>query len=433
MKNRILLPCCLLFTLTFALAGAATAQIPAGVYSGAVGAPFTQDGVSLSEGEYQVTFLDGGRIQLGRNDFIGLDGTYTISGQRIEITAPGASPAVCRAKGVYDYEWQGDKLVFKPVATAPDPCVPRAASLTRAPLTRVEPAAAVWKNIGPEGGRILALLPHGAKVFAAGDGGGVSVSDDDGQTWRQTRGIRGYTVNALAAYQNNLFAALTVGQFCVSGDGGENWVINNNGPLPANIFDFVEHNGRFYAATLGAGVYRLGDNPFEWEKAGVTGLTNQRVYTLVSSGNRLYAGTDGGGVFVSNDDGATWRAINNGIAQLRIRAMAVDGNLLYAGTAFGSPTTIPNNVYVSEDGGETWKQPGHGLAQAFPVGFTNAVYELAVHDGYLFAAGTSGVIIYNGNNWTWVHTGQHVISFFAVVSDGTRMFAGAWFNGVARS
>jgi len=50
--------------------------------------------------------------------------------------------------------------------------------------------------------------------------------------------------------------------------------------------------------------------------------------------NTLYAGTSGDGVYKSLDGGVSWVKFNDGLSNLRIRAL-VKTNTLYAATAGG--------------------------------------------------------------------------------------------------
>ncbi|MBL8192038.1 MAG: hypothetical protein JNK38_28765 [Acidobacteria bacterium] len=388
-------------------------------------------------GEYQLTLLEGGKYRLGRNDFITLTGNYTVTGNLVEFASP-ATMDTCSGKGMYQWTLTGNRLTLTAATSRVDSCLERIVSLTSSPFFKQDPTNNLWKNIGPTGGAVYAVLVNDSKVYAGGDGGGVFLSADNGQSWKATRGIRANTIRALGTFNGLLFAGAsstsgaTVGRIFVSTDGGETWeLLVTNMLASAVVYDFVSSNGQFYAATLGDGVWRMGDSPYKWEKLGTTGLTNQRVYTLATSGNNLFAGTDGGGVFVSRDSGNSWTAANVGLAFLRIRALAVDGSKLYAGTAFGSAAT--NEVSVSEDNGLTWKRLGNGIAADFPAGSPNRVYELVPLGGKLFAAGTSGVLAFDGSKWNAVHTGSPTASFYAVTSSGNTLFAGAWYDGIARS
>ncbi len=406
-------------------------SIPLGSYT----AVFPEDIKSgnttiLLAGEYEVALLEGAKFRFVRNGFTAVSGTFAVTQDRIEFTDPLAA-GPCN-KGAYQWRLLGNKLSFA-AAEPPDDCLARKTGLTTAAYFKSDPAAGVWKALGPEGGTVRAVLANDGKIFAGTDGAGILVSSDNGQSWRSTFGFRGYAVNALSAFNGNLFAGTNFGQIFVSTDGGQTWVFFRSVIGQATVQDFVEHNGKLYAATLGNGVFRVTDNPYLWEKAGATGLTNQNVFTLAAAGNNLFAGTNGGGVFVSTDGGNNWTAASNGLTLQRIRALAVSGNNLYAGTIGGTPGATPNEVFISEDNGQNWRRLGNGLAAGFPQNFTNQIYELVPLGDKLFAASTTGVIVHEGGNWRTVHQGLPVVSFFALAASGNQLFAGAWYDGVSRS
>ncbi|MBI1760638.1 MAG: hypothetical protein HYR56_04295 [Acidobacteria bacterium] len=404
--------------------------IPLGTYSFIAQTDTHFGTFNFFAGEYFLTLLPGGKYQIGRNDWVLQSGNYTVTATTIDFVSPFGNDT-CSNKGTYAWQLQGNRLAFNIVGLrATDPCAERLVCLASGPMTRTDNLAKEWKNIGPFGGRIYGLFANEGKLFAATDSGGMFVSADNGQSWKATRGNRAFRVNTFAAFNGTLFAGGSGAPIFVSTDGGESWEFQVT-PIGAAVYDFVESGGKFYAATLGNGVWRMGANPYLWEKTGTTGLTNQGVYSLASSGNNLFAATDGGGVYRSTDGGATWTAVNNGLAFLRIRNLAVDGMKLYASTAFGANAT--NEVSVSEDNGQTWKKLGNGIAADFPAGFTNGVYELAPLGGKLFAAGTSGVLMFDGTKWTQVQGGSPTVSFFSIAASGNTLYAGAWFDGVSRS
>ncbi len=420
-----------------AISRAQTTTIPLGTYTGVAFENFTVNNLLVSAGEYQITFQAGGNFQVGSGGIIQLSGNYTATPERVEFTT-----GECAGSGVYQWRLQGNKLSLTPVATQPDSCTVRAAYLTPGTYFKDDPAASHWKPLGPAGGQITALLLHEGKAFAGGNSasvsGGVFVSADNGQNWLPTLGTKGRAVLALAAFNGNLFAG-TGGGIMISTDGGQTWVLyegaNLNGypgSIGRSVPDFVESNGRLYAATFGRGVYRMADSPYRWEKVDRAGLV-QNVYTLATIGQNLFAGTDFGGVFISTDGGTNWTAVNNGLPFLRIRALAVIGNTLYAATAFGSPTTTPNEVFVSENNGQNWQRLGNGLAASLPPNATNAIFDLAVNSGKLFAASSSGVLVYEGGNWRVVQRGSSSSGFLSVTSSGNQLLAGDAFEGVTRS
>lgn len=412
---------------TSASLGAEQTLIPLGSYTAVLPLEYRVGQFTFNSGEYNLILLAGGKYQMGRNDWVLQSGTYTVTPTTIEFISPAGMDA-CSSRGTYRWQLQGNRLAITAINLRSDSCLERVVTLTTAPLFSNDPAHNVWKNIGPSGGRIWSLLAHDGKVFAGTDGGGIFVSADNGQTWKATRGIRAFTVFALAAYNGVLFAGGNGQRIYVSTDGGDSWEFAIT-PPGATVYDFVESGGQFYAATLGAGVWRMGANPYVWEKADTAGLTTQGVYSLATIGNNLFAGTDGGGVFVSTNGGANWTQVSTGITQMRIRALAADGTKLYASSA----TTPPNEVFVSENNGQMWTKLGNGIAADFPAGFTNAAYKLVPLGGKLFAAGTSGVLMFDGTKWSSIHTGSPIVSFFSITASGNTLFAGAWYDGVSRS
>jgi uncharacterized protein (TIGR03437 family) len=418
---------------------AQTPALPLGSYTAVIPQDVRLGNLTVPSGEYQLTLRTGGQYQLGRNNYITLSGTYTVSGNQVKFASP-ATMDNCSGEGMYVWTLTGNRLMLTAANTRVDSCVERLIGLTNAPYFKDDPANLAWKNIGPTGGQFDAVLVHEGKLYAGSggggffgtaSGGGVFISADNGQTWRPTRGIRAGSVFDLAVFNNTLYAGSNSGRIYFSTDGGENWEL----PLlslasATTVHDFYESNGKLYAATVGDGVWRLGDSPYKWEKLGTTGLTNQRVWALASSGANLFAGTEGG-VFLSTDGGATWSARNNGMTYSVIQALAVDGGKMYAGTRQGTAAT--NEVWVSEDLAQNWRKLGNGLAADFPAGSVNRIYELAVAGGRLFAAGTNGVSLFEGAKWSTVYKGSVVSDFFSLAASGTSLYAGSAYQGIARS
>ena len=145
---------------------------------------------------------------------------------------------------------------------------------------------------------------------------GLQVSDDDGQTWRQSgRGFDDDTVTAL-------------GQ---AGDGA-----------------------LLYMATASHGVYVSRDIGRHWRSVN-TGLPTLSISCLLvttAGGDRLFAGTYDQGVFVADTATLTWKACGrDSLPQTpSVTALAWDASRPDTIAAVISHT----NVYISTSGGATW-------------------------------------------------------------------------------
>jgi len=105
----------------------------------------------------------------------------------------------------------------------------------------------------------------------------------------------------------------------------------------------------------------------------------------------LYAGTWGSGVYKSGDGGASWQAVNHGLANLYINSLAIDPtqpSTIYAGT-------YRDQLYKSTDGGISWTWSGAGMQEQA------IVYAIAI-DPFVTStvyAGTRGIS--NNGNPPW--------------------------------
>ncbi len=391
----------------------------------------------MLSGEYQLIFSADNKVRFARNDFGLWSGSYSLVGTRITFT-PSNGTYGCTSPGSYTFAVAGNRLSLTPIANVLDRCAGRFYAVSSAAFLKSDAADATndWKNIGPEGGRVFALLQHEGKLFAGLDWlGGVMVSSDNGQTWQATRGTQGYAIFSLAAHNGVLFAGAHLGQIFLSLDGGANWEQFSGGLFnpPSNIvvLDFVSHNGRLFAATSGDGVWRMvGNDPYQWERAGVTGLTSGNVRTLVSIGNTLFAGTQLG-VFASTDNGNTWQLRNTGLTVVSTLALTTDGNKLYA----SSSTTVaatPNEVSISEDLGLTWTRVGN-IAVDLP-NQANTISNLIAFGGKLYGAGANGISIFDGTKWTTAYRSPTFIGgMYSILAAGNTLLAGSFADGIARS
>ncbi len=130
-------------------------------------------------------------------------------------------------------------------------------------------------------------------------------------------------------------------------------------------------------------------------------LPSQATALAVSPTNaqELYIGVEGLGMFKSVDGGATWRAINDGItltpgARETITAIAIDpdnANALYAARGVwvgsGAVQFFPTGLARSVDGGATWAALNAGVAAAH-----DGISQLAFRNGQLYALAGNRVL-----------------------------------------
>ena len=140
-------------------------------------------------------------------------------------------------------------------------------------------------------------------VYVGSMGKGVFKSEDQGGNW-QYMGLDGSRVLALAINPHDpdyLMAGTPSGVFR-SENGGQNWVLSNNGLDPnaavrSIVFDPIKPT-RVWLSEIFSGVFLSIDGGRTWKQVNL-GLTNRAVNDLAISrdGKTLYAATEGGGVY----------------------------------------------------------------------------------------------------------------------------------------
>jgi ligand-binding sensor domain-containing protein len=96
----------------------------------------------------------------------------------------------------------------------------------------------------------------------------------------------------------------------------------------------------------------------------------------IITNNTLFAGIDGGGNYRSTNNGDSWIAMNNGLADNYIRASAINSNgYIFAGTS--------NGVFYSTNNGDNWTAVNNGLSNT-------DIYAIAINSNGRIFAGTGG-------------------------------------------
>jgi hypothetical protein len=231
---------------------------------------------------------------------------------------------------------------------------------------------------GPNGGKITSLAINGPSVFAGTWGGGVYLSENNGESWEPVNtGLpEKKFIVSLAVKGNRLFAGISTqpgsSSIYISNNKGDSWALYSTGLLSnPYVYALTVSDSLLFAGT-NKGVLVSSDNGGSWlpENEGLP--SNAYVYSLTVSGASLFAGTWSDGVFISRNNGKNWVECNNGLpSNARIYSLAANGNMLYAGTNKG--------VFVSENNGQRWTPANIGLDNVFVSSL--AVGEKSVYAG----------------------------------------------------
>jgi photosystem II stability/assembly factor-like uncharacterized protein len=225
----------------------------------------------------------------------------------------------------------------------------------------------------------LAIDPSTPATLYAGTSGGVFKSTDSGRTWAAANtGLTNLYVRALAIDRSTptLLYAGTWGGVFKSADSGRTWAAASTG-LPTPYVDVLAIDpaepATLYAGTLGPQFFKSIDSGNTWAYVG-EGPNDPWGYDSATAlaispatPATVYAGT-GYGLFRSADGGQSWTAVDTGLKDTYVRALAIDASApstLYAGTAETYSSRAGSGILKSTDGGASWTAMNAGLANPF--------------------------------------------------------------------
>lgn len=240
-------------------------------------------------------------------------------------------------------------------------------------------SSAQWiPSKGPNGGKITSLAINGPSIFAGTWGGGIYLSDNNGESWEAVNnGLPDKKfVVSLAVKGSRLFAGISTlpgsTSIYISNNKGASWSLFSTGAISnPYVYALTVSDSLLFTGT-NKGVLVSGDNGVSWSQVNEGLPANAYVYSLTVSGSSLFAGTWSDGIFISRNNGKTWNDCNTGLPEKsRVYSLAANGTMLYAGTNKG--------VFVSESNGQRWTPSNLGLDNVFVSAL--AVGEKSVYAG----------------------------------------------------
>ena len=213
---------------------------------------------------------------------------------------------------------------------------------------------------------IRALASEGP-IIVGTYGGGVSRSDDSGNSWFQCNsGLTDLFVSSLLYHNGYLFAGTNGGVFR-SSNNGLSWIPVNSGIYPP-ITSLMYINNKLFAATQNYGILVSTDNGSNWSRLkgffdlsqgyplvsyfGYRGETvNSLACKIYSSSQSLFVAGTNGGVYRSVDWGTSWDG--SGITSEKVNSV-----LINPATVSEIDAGTDNGVYYSTDYGRSWNSSG---------------------------------------------------------------------------
>jgi photosystem II stability/assembly factor-like uncharacterized protein len=219
------------------------------------------------------------------------------------------------------------------------------------------------------------------------------------------------------------------------------------------ITSIVANEGNLFASTWGNGVYKSTDGGASWVAvnngiAGTNWFYTGYVYELAvvpstsGSGTNLFAGMEEGGIWRSSDDGASWDWVYPGGVMgehdINMVTLGVVGNTVLAGAA---QEVDRDGVYRSTNDGVTWTRCNGGFKSAADSSVRCFASIKVGSTTYTYAGTDGGVFIStnDGASWTRISNGlpagevEKLVATRGIDGVSINIFAGIANFGIYRS
>ncbi len=217
-------------------------------------------------------------------------------------------------------------------------------------LLRSDDAGVSWQVVGEQSADVC--VQHAAQIYA-GHAEGVSVSNDDGRTWRELPCPPLCDLRILLAHADHLLLASTsVG--IVSATSTTGWLsLENVAPMALTTCKPISNDVLLFSTSSGLVRLALADGAQQSLLAGEAGHVAHIALRKVGEHCHIWmVKADGTGLQHSPDGGATWRELPAPFGILPLVALEAIADRLLAATY--DPRQYQVCLWYSTDNGQTW-------------------------------------------------------------------------------
>ncbi|SFU25638.1 WD40/YVTN/BNR-like repeat-containing protein [Paraburkholderia aspalathi] len=255
----------------------------------------------------------------------------------------------------------------------------------------------------------------GSRIVAVGEHGVIVISDDEGKTWRQAKGVAASATLSAVTFTDAQHG-WAVGQWGVilaTADGGETWQkqrmdLSVDQPLFSVLFT-SQRDG--VAVGLWSLMLATHDGGKTWTKVtvpkppGGTRADRNLYHIFADRKGALYIDSEQGMVLKSTDGGANWSyQATGGKGTLWTGVALPDGRIVVGG--------LLGSLYQSSDGGATWA--------ALNAGTKSSITDLVATRNGLMGVGLDGLMFRQreGSTSFEVHQRDDRATLTAALIDG---------------
>jgi photosystem II stability/assembly factor-like uncharacterized protein len=216
-------------------------------------------------------------------------------------------------------------------------------------LLRSDDAGASWQIVSEQS--VVVCAQHGTQIYA-GHTEGMSMSSDDGRTWRELASPPLSDLHIALTHADHLWLkSFYGGLFAVTPTTG--WLWLEKVPMAPKIYKMLSDDVFFHSSSSGLVRQSLTDGTQQWLLAGSAGHSAHIAVRQVDERCHIWmVKADGTGIQHSPNGGASWRELSVPFGILPLVAFDAIGDRLLAATY--DPRQYQVCLWYSSDEGQTW-------------------------------------------------------------------------------